>query len=101
MLPYLKVSQGGLDGAADGSLVGLPRGHIPRCDRSVLVKELGHGGVGLGRAAFGCIPEQPAQLDVRLLLGLSGGLEADLPLGDRIDPAYTLACHDPLGDCST
>ena len=37
------VPEGGLDGAADESLVGLPRGHVPWRDRCVLVQELGHG----------------------------------------------------------
>ena len=41
---------------------------------------------GLGSAAFRGLLEQSAELDVCLLLGLGGGLEADLPLGDRIDP---------------
>jgi hypothetical protein len=59
--------------------------HWPTALR-VFVKELGHGGARLGRAALSCLPEQPAELDVRLLLGRGGGLEADLPLGNRIDP---------------
>ena len=45
-----------------------------------------HGRARLGRAAFGRFLEQPAELDVRLLLGLDGGLEADRPPGERIDP---------------
>ena len=85
-LPHLQVPEGGLDSAADESLVGLPGGHVPRRDGRVLVQEPGHRRVGLRRPAFGCFLEQPAQLDVGLPLGLGGGLEADPPLGDRIDP---------------
>ena len=85
-LPHLHGPEGRLDRAADESLVGLPRGHVPRRDRRVLIQQLGHGGIRLGSAAFRRFLEQPAQLDVGLLLGLGGGLEADLPLGDRIDP---------------
>ena len=85
-LPYLQVPQSGLDGAADESLICLPRGHIPRSDRRVLVQQLGHGSVRLGRAAFRRFLEQSAKLDVGLLLGLGGGLEADLAPGERIGP---------------
>jgi len=38
------------------------------------------------RSAAGSAWARPAELDMRLLLGLDGGLEADLALGDRIDP---------------
>jgi len=67
-------------------LVGLPRGHVPLRDCRVLVEQLRDGGVGLGRAAFGCFLEQPAELDVGLLLGLGGGLEADRAPGERVGP---------------
>ena len=39
-----------------------------------------------GVRPLGCFLEQPARLDVGLLLGLGGGLEADLPLVNGIDP---------------
>lgn len=85
-LPHLQVPEGGLDRAADEPLVGLPFGYVPGCDGRVLVQEPGHGRIRLWRAAFRCFLEQPAELDAGLPLGLGGGFEADLPLGDRIDP---------------
>jgi len=84
--PHLQVPEGGLDGAADESFVGLPRGHVPLCDRCVLVEQLRDGGVGLGRAAFGSFLQQPAELNVGLLLRLGGGLEADRAPGERVGP---------------
>jgi len=48
--------------------------------------ELCDGDAGLGRAAFGRFVEQPTELDVRLLLGLDGGLEPDRAPGERIGP---------------
>jgi hypothetical protein len=65
---------------------GAPCGHVPRGDRRVLVQEFGHGRVGLGRAALGCFFQQPAELDMGLLLGLDGGLQPDRAPGDRIGP---------------
>ena len=65
-LPHLHVPQGGLDRTADESLVGLPRGHVPLRDRRVLVQERRHGRARLGRAAFRCFLEQPAELDAEL-----------------------------------
>jgi hypothetical protein len=85
-LPHLDMPQSGLDGAADEALVGLPRGHVPRGDQRVLIQELRDGRIGLWRTAFRCFLEQSAELDVGLLLGPGRGLEANLPLGDRIDP---------------
>ena len=79
------MTQGGLDGAADESLVGLPRGYVPLRDRRVLIQELRDSRVGLGSAALGGFLQQPAEFDMRLLLGLGGGLEADLAPGERID----------------
>src|SRR5271170_5555089 len=75
----------GLMGAADESLVGLPRGYVPLRDRRVLLQELRDGRVGLGGATLAGFLQQPAEFDVRLLLGLSRGLEADLAPGERID----------------
>ena len=83
---HLQVPERGLDGAANEALVGLPRGHIRWSDGRVLVQEFGHGRIGLWRAAFRCLLEQPAELDVGLLLGLGGGLEADLAPGERVGP---------------
>ena len=85
-LPHLKVAQGRLDGAADESLVGLPRGYVPLRDGRVLVQELRDGRVGLGSSALRGFLQQPAEFDVRLLLSLGGGLEADLAPGERINP---------------
>ena len=85
-LSHLHRPEGGLDGAPDEPLVGLPRGHVPLRDGCVLVHQLRHGGAGLGRSALGCLLEQPAELDLRLLLGLDGGLEANRPPGERIGP---------------
>jgi hypothetical protein len=51
-----------------------------------VIAALGQSGVRLGSAAFRRFLEQPAQLDVGLLLGPGSGLKADLPLGNRIDP---------------
>ena len=85
-LPYLQVPQSGLDGAADESLVGLPRGHVPWSDRRILVQELRDGRGGLGGTALGGFLQEPAEFDVRLLLRLGGGLEADLAPGERIGP---------------
>jgi len=86
-LPYLQVAQGGLDGAPDEALVGLPRGYVPFGDRGVLIHQPCHGRARLGRAALGRFLEEPAQLDLRLQLVLDRGPEADLLPGKRIDPA--------------
>ena len=85
-LPYLQVPQGGLDGAADEPLVGLPGGHVPRDDRRVLVQELRDRRGGLGGTTLGGFLQQPAEFDVRLLLRLGGRLEADLAPGERVGP---------------
>jgi hypothetical protein len=63
--------------------------------------ELGIVASDSGVRAVGCLLEQPAELDVGVPLGLGGVFEADLPLGQRIAPPYTLARHGPLGSCST
>ena len=99
-LPHLHVPQGGLDGTADEPLVGLPRGHVPLRDRRVLVHELRHGRARLGRAAFGCFLEQPAELDARLLLGLDVVLRRIARRVSGSIPAYTETRNDPLGSCS-
>ncbi len=58
-------------------------GVMPQRGRPAAAVAEASGGVAQVEAAD---QEQPAELDVRLLLGLGGGLEADLPLGNRIDP---------------
>ena len=51
-LPHLDMPQSGLDGAADETLVGLPRGYIPWGDERVLIQELRDGRDGLRGAAL-------------------------------------------------
>ena len=65
---------------------GLPCGHVPLSDLRVLVHQLRHGGTGLGRSTLGCFLKQPTELDLGLLFGLDGGLEADRAPGERIGP---------------
>jgi len=83
-LPDLQVAEGGLDGAPDEALVGLPGGYVPFGDRGVLVHQPRHGRVRLGRAAFGCFLEKSAEFDLRLEPALDRGPEADLLPGERI-----------------
>jgi hypothetical protein len=85
-LPHLDMPQSGLDGAADETLVGLPRGHVPRGDQRVLIQERRDGRGGLGGAALGGVLQQPAELDAGLLLRLGRGLEADGTPGERVGP---------------
>ena len=51
-LAHLQVPEGRLDGAADESLVGLPRRYVPWSDQRVLIQERRDGRGGLRGAAL-------------------------------------------------
>jgi hypothetical protein len=62
-----------------------------------LIQQLGHGGIGLGSAAFGCFLEQPAELDMGLLLGIDRRLQADRAAGERLGPGVHGDPERPAG----
>jgi hypothetical protein len=53
------------------------------------------GHAGLGGAAFGCFLEQPAELDVGLLLGSDRGFQADRAPGERVGPGVHVDTERP------
>ena len=99
-LPHLHRPEGGLDGAADEPLVGLPRGHVPLRDRRVLVHQLRHGGAGLGvRPSEASLSSRPSSM-----CACCSVLTVDLRrIARRVSgsiPAYTETRNEPLGSCS-
>jgi hypothetical protein len=79
-----------LDRAPDVAEVGFRCGHVPPGDRNVLVEQLGHGDVRVGLTSCPREREQPAELDLRLYLGLPGLPEPDLAAGQRVLPGVYL-----------
>ena len=97
-LPHLHGPDCRGDGPADVPEVALPGGQISTGDRKVLVEQLGHGDIGFGRTAFGRFLQQPAEIEVRLLLGPDGGLEANCAAGERVGPGVHLHAPGSAGE---
>jgi hypothetical protein len=71
------------------------RGDVPPRDRNAPVEQLGDGDLRVGLPPCPGEYEQPAELDLRLDLGLAGLPEAELAAGQRILPGVRLGTPRP------